>query len=467
MTAQPVPLRILGPDETNIAKPARSRKKGGRINSDVPGLHRPAMRCKECAGCAAKPMKKCLDLGTQDVWRYHKSVGGELYRASTGCTDLRVAKQVARDLLERWEREHKGLPTEERVFLDDALMDFRKHLTTGRGGTHQQAKIMRFLHEVFDAARRVAPLAYVDELGEEVYADWLPSARARNLSNATINGRIEALKRFGVWLRATRRLDHDPFEILVKLPVKKDRRQVKRALWPDESEALRRSALRRKIDEEKAKNAAAKTLITPSVVRRRAKRLHVLRREGHVRALIYFLVLRTGLRRDEARSIRICDVQFDRKQIRIAPEACKVGEEQFVQMDDDLARHLRSYIRRLGDVDDTQPLLGFIKMVKKKGAKKAEPVWYSWVPSMPAFDMDLAHAGIEKKDKSDRVVVFHSLRKSYITYLWMDDENRPQDVQRLARHSDLKLTQQVYTDWEMLAGREWAAAERLAGWMRG
>ena len=148
-------------------------------------------------------------------------------------------------------------------------------------------------------------------------------------------------------------------------------------------------------------------------------------------------------------------------------EACKVGEEQFVQMDDDLARHLRAYIRRLGDVDDTQPLFGFIKMVKKKGAKKAEPVWYSWVPGMPAFDKDLAHAGIEKKDETDRVVVFHSLRKSYITYLWMDDENRPQDVQRLARHSDLKLTQQVYTDWEMLAGREWRAAERLAGWMRG
>ncbi|MEZ6006499.1 MAG: hypothetical protein R3F05_01845 [Planctomycetota bacterium] len=86
---------------------------------------------------------------------------------------------------------------------------------------------------------------------------------------------------------------------------------------------------------------------------------------------------------------------------------------------------------------------------------------------MDTFDKDLAHAGIDKFDETGRVVVFHSLRKSYITYLWMDPESRPQDVQRLARHSDLKLTQQVYTDWEMLAGREWAAADRLAGWMRG
>lgn len=182
--------------------------------------------------------------------------------------------------------------------------------------------------------------------------------------------------------------------------------------------------------------------------------------------MVYITVLHTGLRRDEVQSIRICDVQFHRKQIRVSPEACKVGEEQFVQMDDDLARHLRNFIRRLGDVDDTQPLFGFIKMVRKTGMRKAEPVWYSRVPSMDTFDKDLAHAGIEKKDESDRVVVLHSLRKSYITYLWMDPVNQPQDVQRLARHSDLKLTQQVYTDWEMLAGREWAAAKRLAGFLR-
>ena len=255
--------------------------------------------------------------------------------------------------------------------------------------------------------------------------------------------------------------------MLVLLPDEEDLRQVRRALWPDESEALVRSALRRQIDEELAKNAAAKTQLTPGVVRRRAKRLRDLRREGYYRALVYFTCLHTGLRKAEVKGIRICDVQFDQGQIYVPPEVCKVGTAQVVQLDADLARHLRSHIRRLGNVDDKQPLFGYVKMVTKQGASKAEPVWYSRVPGMPAFDRDLAHAGIEKKDKADRVVVLHSLRKSYITYLWMDPENRPQDVQRLARHSDLKLTQKVYTDWEMLAGREWRAAKRLARWMKG
>ena len=160
-------------------------------------------------------------------------------------------------------------------------------------------------------------------------------------------------------------------------------------------------------------------------------------------------------------------MQFDQGQIYIPPWVCKVRVAQVVQLDADLARHLRNYIRRLGNVDEKTPLFGYIKMVRKKGASKAEPVWYSRVPGMPAFDKDLAHAEIEKKDKAERVAVFHSLRKSYITYLWMDPENRPQDVQRLARHSDIKLTQRVYTEWEMLAGREWRSAERLARWMKG
>jgi integrase len=207
--------------------------------------------------------------------------------------------------------------------------------------------------------------------------------------------------------------------------------------------------------------------LTPGVVRRRAKRFHDLRREGYCRALVYFTCLHTGLRRDEAKGIRIRDVQFDEGQIYIPPSICKVSVAQVVQLDGDLARHLRSYIRRLGDVDDTAPLFGVTRMVRKKGEEKAEPVQFSWVPTMKTFDKDLAHAEIEKRDKADRVVVFHSLRKSYITYLWMDPENRPQDVQRLARHSDLKLTQKVYTDWEMLAGREWRSAKRLARWMKG
>lgn len=41
------------------------------------------------------------------------------------------------------------------------------------------------------------------------------------------------------------------------------------------------------------------------------------------------------------------------------------------------------------------------------------------------------------------------------------------EVQRLTRHSDLTLTQKVYTDWEILAGREWRASKRLARWLRG
>lgn len=44
----------------------------------------------------------------------------------------------------------------------------------------------------------------------------------------------------------------------------------------------------------------------------------------------------------------------------------------------------------------------------------------------------------------------------------MDGGSRLQKVQRLARHSDLELTQQIHPEWEMLVERKWRAAERSA-----
>jgi len=77
-------------------------------------------------------------------------------------------------------------------------------------------------------------------------------------------------------------------------------------------------------------------------------------------------------------------------------------------------------------------------------------------------EQDLAAAGIPKKDEMDRVVDVHALRKSFVTHLRMQGVE-VEDAQRLARHSDVKLTQDIYTDYEKLVGRETRAAEKLMG----
>ena len=82
------------------------------------------------------------------------------------------------------------------------------------------------------------------------------------------------------------------------------------------------------------------------------------------------------------------------------------------------------------------------------------------VPTSATFDKDLAAAGITKRDDRDRVLDLHSLRTTYITHLRLADV--PLDVaKRMARHSDIRLTEDIYTDFDLLGDAERKAAEAL------
>ncbi len=60
------------------------------------------------------------------------------------------------------------------------------------------------------------------------------------------------------------------------------------------------------------------------------------------------------------------------------------------------------------------------------------------------FDRDLAAAGIVKADAEGRTVDVHSLRHTLATMLSQAGV-RPRTAQKLMRHSDIRLTMNVYT----------------------
>ena len=74
------------------------------------------------------------------------------------------------------------------------------------------------------------------------------------------------------------------------------------------------------------------------------------------------------------------------------------------------------------------------------------PVWPGTWPVAAAemLRIDLEAAGIPYRDESDRVADFHALRHSYITLLSRSGVS-PKLAQELARHSDIRLTMNVYT----------------------
>ena len=71
------------------------------------------------------------------------------------------------------------------------------------------------------------------------------------------------------------------------------------------------------------------------------------------------------------------------------------------------------------------------------------------LPDIPSFDADLAAAGIEKHDESDRVVDLHALRHTFVSSLQAAGVH-PRVAMALARHSDISLTMKHYTDVSLL-----------------
>src|SRR5262249_47036184 len=80
------------------------------------------------------------------------------------------------------------------------------------------------------------------------------------------------------------------------------------------------------------------------------------------------------------------------------------------------------------------------------GRPAQQPVWPGRWPDDAAemLRLDLAAAGIPYRDADGRGADFHALRHSYITLLERSGVT-PKLAQELARHSDIRLTMNVYT----------------------
>ena len=66
-------------------------------------------------------------------------------------------------------------------------------------------------------------------------------------------------------------------------------------------------------------------------------------------------------------------------------------------------------------------------------------------PNSVTFDAGLRAAGIEKVDAEGRVVDFHALRTTFISWLGMTGVH-PRMAQALARHASIETTLGTYTD---------------------
>jgi integrase len=147
---------------------------------------------------------------------------------------------------------------------------------------------------------------------------------------------------------------------------------------------------------------------------------------GPDRAILYLVLVQTGLRVGELAQILVRDVRIDDQACRIDLPA-KVGKnrrEAVIPLRRDL-------------VDALRPRL--------EGKPPTAVVFDEPSSLIARFNADCKRAGIPKRDERDRTLDIHSLRKTFNTWLAKAGV-APRVAQELMRHQHIELTMGVYTD---------------------
>ena len=149
--------------------------------------------------------------------------------------------------------------------------------------------------------------------------------------------------------------------------------------------------------------------------------------EGRNNVLAYRILVETGLRKSEARSLTWADIDLEAGTLTTRPqwEGNKNGKEETLPLTPGLLDVLRSW-----RVAHTGPV--------------TEPVVKISDRLLRCFNEDIVAAQITKKDSAGRVVDLHSLRHTFGTRLGRTPGVDPKSVQTFMRHSDPRMTFGVY-----------------------
>ena len=249
------------------------------------------------------------------------------------------------------------------------------------------------------------------------------------MSASARNNYRESMVAMSNWAIDELGLHGNPFARIPKANEKADPRHERRALTLQETQKLLEAAEKRPLhDKLKVTRGNLKGQKTAQIGQ---KVIDKAKRTGMERRLIYAFLVYTGLRKKELASITIRQLFLDENVpfllLKAKDEKSKRGAE--VPICNALLGPLREWL-------DVQKSEGLIKPGDKLfNVQKALD---------KVLNLDLVFAGIEKKDRRDRVVDVHSLRHTHATLLKQYGVASHVAKESL-RHSDIALTMNVYT----------------------
>ncbi len=374
--------------------------------------------------------------------RYRNALGIE--KRVPLATDRRVSQTMLQELVQKVERQQAGMedPTEEQMRrpITEHLTDFEKSQKSKNNSPRYVLEIMAKLRRIVDACC----WATVMQITASDVQGFLADLRGGGLSVQTSNHYLRAIKSLTRWLVINRRLKSNPLDTLSTLNVRVDRRHDRRPLSQDEFIRLIQVAD-----------------VGPPAVGLC----------GRDRAMLYILAAWTGLRRGEIGSLTLRNFRLDANPPTVTVEASysKHRREDRQILHPDLVDRLRQWLRdRKAESDEilfpiSERTCGVDRRTSEmmmQDLDAARNIWIEESPDAETRKHREASDFLKYKDSQGRFADFHSLRHTFVTNLCKADIS-PKTAQTLARHSDIRLTMNVYTHVD--EKEQAAAIERLPG----
>lgn len=334
------------------------------------------------------------------------------------------------ELVRKVEREKAGLidPTDDQRKrpLSEHQADFTSYLKNKGVSEKQVHPVTTQLQRLIDANKWTR----IGDLSAGGTLEFLGGLRQDGRSAQTYNHYLKSAKQFTRWLVRDRRARVDPLAHLSKLNVSIDRRHGRRALARLEFDLL----------------------IAAAQIGRTIESI-----PGPDRAMMYILAAWTGFRKGEIGSLTQRSLQLDVEPATATVAACfsKRRREDTQILHPEVARLLKWWLARKTDLGPDDLLFPVSGMVPGGKERKTHKMMQRDLNAARNKWIEDAETDVEKErransdvlkycDSSGRFADFHSNRHLFITSLERANLS-PKMAQTLARHSDVRLTLDVYT----------------------
>ena len=401
--SKPVPTNAeivtqLGNDGTP-KRFARFVERGGK-RVTLPIIESP----KDKAG-NPKPGVWCLAEAEHWYAKYKDADG--VWQRAKGFTDKSATHQLASKLEREAEMGRHGIvdPFEKhrKAPLSQHIADFKEHLKN----SGDSAKHVGLIDDRVTKVIAWCGFVFLSDITASRVEAFVGDLRANKRSIQTQNHYLSAIKQFCRWLVTDRRIPTSPIGHLKKQNVDTDRRHDRRALTADEFAKLIKAAESGPIVEGVA---------------------------GRDRAMLYVLSAWTGFRRGELASLtrQSFDLDAQHPTVRVEASYSKHRRNDVIPLHSVVVERLRAYLATKSDLSPKSPLFP----LKTAGGDLRR--------TSKMMRRDLKRAGIPYKDDKGLFADFHSNRHTFISNLGKAGVSLT-TAQKLARHSDPKLTANIYT----------------------